>query len=505
MSGDERPSGGSALRRTVMQSAAYLAARESGGIVLRMAGVLILTRLIGPTNYGLFAGPAAITAFIAYGATAGGDFYLLRLEHEPERRDYDQAFWVIACWSVIVTVVSIAIVPAIRVVLRDPRFIGPYVVMALITPINVLWIPAQTKLERAFRYRAMAAIELVGDVTLYAVALPLAGFFHAGVWAPVAGYVAWQTWLLIGAFAAARYRPRWSWDRKRAWHMFRNGTGFSTSSLIDRVGDLANPLIVGHFLGAAAVGVVALAIKICDVCTFVRRVLWRLSIVAFARVQQDSDRLRSAIEDAMGLQLLTVGPLLAGACFTAPWVIPFVFGHQWKASVPFLPLVAVAALGANGFLALNSVLTVRNKIASVVRLNVANFLVLFGVSAVLVPRIGINGYGVGEIAATAAAALVAHVELRRFLRFSYRSAVPWFVAAAPVMAAPWIGGPSRALVLIPAAATMLVPRARREFSRQASMVLSALLRRPVGNQDARLDDSDAIRALDVPLSPPEMP
>ena len=200
-------------------------------------------------------------------------------------------------------------------------------------------------------------------------------------------------------------------------------------------------------------------------------------------MQRDTVRLRNALEDAMGLQLLTVGPLLAGACALGPWLIPILFGHQWKAAVPFLPLLAISALLSNGFLALISVLTVRNKIAAVVRVNLANFVVLFSVSAILVPHIGINGYGVGEVSATLATALVAHIETRRLLSFSYRSALPWFAAAAPVMAAPWIPLTWRAVVFVPALMALMLRHTRRELVRQERMARNALLRRSPATEE----------------------
>ena len=495
-----RRPGPQSLRDKVMRGATLLAGREAGGIVLRLGGVLVLIRLIGPTAYGLYSGPAAIAGFVALAASAGTDVFLVRRADEDfDDQLYDQAFCLLAAWSTLVTAVALLAIFPIRLVLTDHRFIAPLVALTLGTPLNVLWIPAQMRLERNFEYTKLAVVEIGGDITLYGVSLSLA-FTGAGVAAPVAGYLAWQCWLLISACAFARYRPRWAWSRAGTARMLREGVGFSSAGLIDRAGDLANPLVVGHFLGAGAVGFVALAIRICDTCTFVRRVLFRLSVVAFAKVQHDDARLRSALEDGLGLQLLAVGPLLAGACVLGPTLIPRVFGPEWGPTVHFLPYLAIATLVANAFVAHAAVLMVRNRIGAVVRVNLANFAVLFSVSYLLVPRMGITGYGVGEMASLVGC-IVADAEVRRLFRFSYRSSLPWFIGTAPVLFAPFLPLPWRALVAAPAVVIALVPSERRLALRYVHMVLDPLRRRsPASIEAAIVAEEPGLDAGHLPTS-----
>src|ERR1035437_1362340 len=66
----EKPAGSGAggtenLRRTTLRGGAYLAGRELAGMAVRVLGVVVVTRQIGPHSYGVYAGAAAFAAVVA--------------------------------------------------------------------------------------------------------------------------------------------------------------------------------------------------------------------------------------------------------------------------------------------------------------------------------------------------------------------------------------------------------------------------------------------------------
>ncbi len=61
-----------------MRGGAYIVVRQGLGMVLSLIGVLFVTRVIGPANYGVFAASFGIVGFIATVGTWGIDVYLIR-------------------------------------------------------------------------------------------------------------------------------------------------------------------------------------------------------------------------------------------------------------------------------------------------------------------------------------------------------------------------------------------------------------------------------------------
>ncbi|MGH9101309.1 MAG: oligosaccharide flippase family protein, partial [Acidimicrobiales bacterium] len=211
----EVPSGGGGLREIAIRSGTYLAGREAGGMVVRLAGLVLVVRAIGPAAYGTYSAAAVFAGFAVSLSQLGAEVFLVKADGPLSTRRYDEVFTVLLITSSAVVVVGLGLSYALAPWLRPVGVLTPLRVMLLTVPVNVLWAPAQACLERRFAFRQMGLLELGGDFVLYGFAVPLAlsGF---GQWSLVAGYVAWQSWLLVGSILLAGLRPRLAWSRETA-------------------------------------------------------------------------------------------------------------------------------------------------------------------------------------------------------------------------------------------------------------------------------------------------
>jgi O-antigen/teichoic acid export membrane protein len=413
--------------------------RQGLSVGIGVGGVLLLTRFLGPANYGLYAGALAITMFLYNTAILGVDVYLVRREGPQADVVYHQAFSFLLLSGICVSAVGVLISPLLGHWLGDTRFLAPLQVMLLSVPITVLYVPPRAQLERALDFRKIAGIELAGQLLLYALSLPLAwrGF---GVWAPVAGYFVWQLWMLGSGYALTRYRPRWHWSSELLREMVNYSVGYWTSTRVWALRRLVNPLIVGHFLGPQGVGYVALTVRIVEVLSFVKDASWRLSIVALAKVQGELPRLRRGLEEAMGLQSLALGPLLAGFAVVAPWLLPVAFGDDWTPVLSIYPFIALGYFVNAVFSMHSSVLYVLKHNREVLVFNVVHVVLFAGGALLLVPWLGLQGYGLAEVVALGSY-LVIHVYVARLFAFSYERSWPWLMAFVPPLFVPLVGLP----------------------------------------------------------------
>ncbi len=81
-------------------------------------------------------------------------------------------------------------------------------------------------------------------------------------------YAAWQTWLLVSSLVVSGLRPRLSWSRTASRQFFRHSLTYTMSDWIYSIGNLANPVIVGTWIGAAGVGYVALGTRLVETASF---------------------------------------------------------------------------------------------------------------------------------------------------------------------------------------------------------------------------------------------
>ncbi|HXQ18686.1 MAG TPA: oligosaccharide flippase family protein [Acidimicrobiales bacterium] len=465
------------LGQVAVRSGSYLVAREAVGMVIRLVGIVITVRAIGPRSYGIYAGAAAYVLFMSAFAQMGSEIYLIRAPATLERRVYDQAFTFLLCTSFGATALSVALTYAFAPWLRPVGVLLPLRILLLSTPINVLWAPAQAAIERQFRYRKMGILEVGGDLCLYGTAVPLA-LLGAGAWSLVAGFFAWQSWLLVGSFVMAGMRPRWDWSRATVRELSRHGLTFSVSQWVSRLSGLVNPLVVGSFAGAVGVGYVAFAYRLTDTLAFAQRGAYRLGMVAMSRVHSsETERLRYGIEEGSLLQAVALAIPFAVFGVAAHWIIPLLFGHAWVAAIPIYTLLALAVvLNAQGIIQ-TTFLYSRGYNSSVTLAAAVQTVVLGGTSIVLVRHFGIDGFGY--------AFLIALVDLfvldrmvRRITPISYRRQFPLVAAFAPLVLFPLVPMPWALLLALPVIVFSLLPGFRAEEERIVQLVWSGLRRRP---------------------------
>jgi len=473
-SGTAEPTEQRSLGQLAVRGGGYLVGREAIGMVIRLAGVVLVVREIGPGPYGIYSAAAAFGVFVATLAQLGLEVYLIRMQGEVGPREYNRAFTLLLASSVLATVVAEGLTFLLGGLIRPVGVLLPLRVLLLAIPVNVLWAPAQAAIERDFRYRLMGMLELGGDVVLYATAVPLA-FMGAKAWALVAGYFAWQTWLFFGSLATSGLRLRLDWSISAMKDMTRHGVSYSTAQWISRLGDLVNPLVVGSFFGATGVGYVAFGARLVDTIGFAKRGAYRLGMVAMSRVAEgDEHRKRYAIEEGSLLQLLSLA--VPFACFgvVARWLVPVVFGHEWVRALPVYSLLALATvLGASGFIQ-TTFLYSRGRNLTVTGVTAIQSAALAVSAVFLVKHFGIDGYGEAWLIALVALVYADQV-VRRMFHFSYSKILPWAVVLCPAVLFPLVRLPWAFLLLSPLLLVSLGSM-RAEMGRILTLIRSSMAR-----------------------------
>jgi PST family polysaccharide transporter len=177
-----------------------------------------------------------------------------------------------------------------------------------------------------------------------------------------------------------------------------------------------------------------------EVLSFVKDASWRLSIVALAKVQGELPRLRRGLEEAMGLQSLALGPLLAGFAVVAPWLLPLAFGHDWLPVLSVYPFIALGYFVNAVFSMHSSVLYVLQRNREVLVFNVVHVTLFAGAALLFVPWFGLQGYGLAEVAALGSYVVI-HIYVARLFEFSYERSLPWLLAFVPPLFVPLVGLP----------------------------------------------------------------
>lgn len=416
----------------------YLSARYAVGVLISVANMFVLTWLIGPHHYGLFVTAISITSVLASLVRSGLDTYLVRCEHDPSREDFDTAWSAIAAFSACAMLIGAAVLPLLTWWLHSGEFVGAYLATLLTVPLAGLAGPATAKLERALEFRAVATIELVGQsLALFSgLYLALQGF---GLWAPVAGQLIWQLFVLIAGLRIGHFRPRFRMDRVRLRQMLAFGVGYTASQRTWQLRALVNPLIVGRFIGAEGVAFVGLAIRIAEGLGFVRTAGARLAIASLARVQHDAVLMSSALRKAIRGQVIVLGTLLGGFAVLAPFLFGHVIGFRWVPVLRVYPLLALAVLVNSIYNLQAAALFVIGRQWIVLGAYLVHVLLLAVAALVFIPRFGLMGYGIADLFACCAYPVL-HIGAHRSLGNLSRVLWLWVFSFGLLLATPFTNG-----------------------------------------------------------------
>jgi PST family polysaccharide transporter len=307
-------------------------------------------------------------------------------------------------------------------------------------PCSLLALPAVVKLDRNLNFRRVAINELTGQASMYAMAIPLA-FAGGGAWAPASGFVTQQVILLGLSYWSAGYRPVLRWDPPLIRHMLKYGLAYSSSIWVWQLRGLVNPLVVGRLAGAEAVGYVAVSIRFVEVLSFARTATWRIAMAALAKFGGDRGRLRNTVTEGMKLQALAVGFPLAAFALTGPLLIPLGLGHNWMPALAVFPFIALSYLSNAMFNLHSSVLYVLGENSKVTIFHAVHILLFAGSAVLLVPHLGLRGYGWAEMVALFSYPVIHAFLAKQVSSPSYGAATVWFAATAGVLMLSGAGQP----------------------------------------------------------------
>jgi PST family polysaccharide transporter len=435
------------------------------GMVISLAGVLLITRWIGPQQYGLYAAAFGSFYYLQSISQLGLTVYLVRWQGDqpagtpetqeaPETQDlrealvYNQGFTLLLLIGLLGVALSQVGGASLAAWVKIPGFQAIFQTLSLSLPIVLMGQVPMAKLERQLNYRQVAWIELVGQIAYFLVALPIA-FKGGGAWGPVAGWWAQQLHLLVLFLWASKYWPRLCWQPALIQKMLGYSVGYSASFWVWQLRSLVNSLLVSRFLGAEAVGYIALANRMVELLGFVKSATYRLSIAALARLQGQRERMTQAISEGMGLQVLALGPVLVLVSWLGPTFLPLAFGAEWAPAMQIYPFIALSLLINALFNLHSSALYALQRNWQVTAFHILHIALLFGAAAMLIPRFGLLGFGWAEIATILSYGLIHFFLVKEVdcpdYRFAGSLAVTFGIALFPFQLGWWV-----ALVLIAA-------------------------------------------------------
>lgn len=354
------------LRQRIASGLGWKAFSQVTGQIARVVVGLLLARLLTPSEFGLaamaltFSGLTLVFTDLSLGAA-------LVQRRSITEEDRSTVFWTTVGTGVACTAAGVLLAVPIANLFNEPGVRWLIVAESFCFVIVALSATQAALMTRAMAFRGLELRDVGGTLVGSAVALGLA-FSGFGAWAIIGQSLAAAAASTILLWTFATWRPRFMFSRQSLRDCGGFGIKLFGSKLMGVVNTYADNLLVGRYLGAAALGMYAVAYNVMfnpvsRLITPIQGVL----IPVFSRLQDEPARLGQAWLRGSRLMAFAAFPAFAGMIAVAPDFIPVVLGKKWDEAVPVVQLLCIAgALQAVQTLQ-HSVLQARGKAGTLLR------------------------------------------------------------------------------------------------------------------------------------------
>ncbi|HEY7636599.1 MAG TPA: lipopolysaccharide biosynthesis protein [Gemmatimonadales bacterium] len=312
--------------------------------VVQLVVLMALGRLLTPAEFGLMGAAQVVVALSQIVAQLGvGPAVVQRRELEPShvRVALTLSGLLGFLLGAVVWVGAGPIAAFYRIPELEPVLRG----VAILFPLGGLNTVGQSLLSRHLRFRLFVALDVGSYIVGYAFVAVLLAWQGYGVWALVAGNVAQVALRTIAMYVVTRHTLRPMMDWRAGADLLHYGLGHSLGQIGTVISEQGDNLVVGRWLGAAALGVYGRAYNLMVMPASVfGRIVNRVLFPVMAQVQDERHRLGGAYERSLAIVALVSLPLATLLWVVAPEFIPVLLGPQWTGVVLPFRLFSISLL-----------------------------------------------------------------------------------------------------------------------------------------------------------------
>jgi O-antigen/teichoic acid export membrane protein len=241
------------LKGRAISSGFVIAVAQGVQFVLNLVWIMVLARLLTPSDFGLVAMVTTIVAFLRVFQDAGLSIATVQREGITHAQ-VSNLFWINLAVGGFATLLTAGAAPAIAWFYRDDRLIG--ITLALASTFVLTGLAAQhvALLNRQMRFKAVALIQMSSFVAGAVVGIGMA-WFKFGYWSLVASNLTTVIASLLLTWTICSWRPQMPSTGSGIRPILTFGVSFAAGGFLYSLVRGADSLLIGRFYGAVAVGI----------------------------------------------------------------------------------------------------------------------------------------------------------------------------------------------------------------------------------------------------------
>jgi O-antigen/teichoic acid export membrane protein len=387
--------------KTLLGAGWTVSARLAGRLV-DFVTILVLARVLTPADFGLTAIATTLISVVDTVLEVPVILALISLGRVTKAH-MDTAFTLGLLRGLVLTVVVLSAAWPFSRIYHDERLISLVAVLAIGPMARSLYSPSMVKYARELSFRQGFTADVAGKLIASTIAISVV-FLGGGYWAIAAGSVSGSVATTLISYLITGYRPALSLRRFSEFSRFLGW--FSTAQILAALSWQYDRILLGYFMSKADLGQYTMAsdLSVLPTQSLIGPAMQPL-VVAFGRINDDRERVRSAYLKASSFTMMLAAPTSIGMSLTPDLIVDVLLGAKWIEAGVYLQWLALSVVLSAFYQPLHSLTIATNRTDLIFRLTLVEL-----VSRVVLVPAGYYFYSVmGVIAARVAVSLIMFV------------------------------------------------------------------------------------------------
>ncbi|WP_166784118.1 oligosaccharide flippase family protein [Cryobacterium suzukii] len=337
----DKPRSTAGLGRTAGRGASTTLVGQLIRIGVQLGGIVVLGRLLDPSDYGLVASVAAIIGVGEVLRNFGLSSAAIQAR-DLSRHQKDNLFWINSLIGLALMLLAMLCSPLIATLYGDDRLVLLTQVLAATFLLNGLATQFRADLNRNFHFKALAGSEIGAQIGGLAIGIVMAlnGF---GYWALAGQQISQGILTIIILVPITRWFPGWYHRAAPIRHLIMFGSNLAGTQLLGYASRNTDSIVIGATLGAGPLGLYNRAFQLLLLpLNQINGPSTRVALPVLARLQDDPPKYDRFILLGQTIMLHAVTIVLAFSCAQALPIISIALGSNWLDSAPIFQILAIA-------------------------------------------------------------------------------------------------------------------------------------------------------------------
>ncbi|MDC9529386.1 oligosaccharide flippase family protein [Pseudoalteromonas sp. Angola-7] len=321
-----------------------------GNVGYQLSGLFIfilLSRMLSPVDFGTAALAIVFVELTKVLVSFGLDQIVIRASANEEDEIQNNVFFSSLLLGLLTSVLFILNAEYLEAVFEAPGLAISLYILSVVPIMQSLTSVPNGILRRLFKFKALAFRLLISSLISGAVAIYLA-YNGYGFYSLIIQKIIVVTLELFLVWKSVKWRPNFKINSIKIISTFKQGKPIVLTSLIGQGIFRFVELLIGYFLGVAALGVFKIAGKLLDaIVQFTIKPIVDVSFSAFAKLKDSPDKLNECYLNFISTCALFSFPAFFGSLVIGPEMVSLIFGEQWQKSGAVFSILCLSGISAS--------------------------------------------------------------------------------------------------------------------------------------------------------------